>query len=77
MALINEITNSPKQRHTIHGSTKCTYSIFEEGGRKYLQLDTYGSANRENKDVVSQSMQFSPEAIKDFIKIIEKENKIN
>lgn len=39
--------------------TDCTYQIVEaESGETLLALSTYGSDHRQDKDTVSQSMQF-------------------
>lgn len=39
---VNNIECMEKQRHTIHEKVRATYTIFEAGGEKYVQLDTYG-----------------------------------
>ncbi len=71
MALIQNLQKGHKDRDSIHKSTECSYYIvYNKKGEKYLQLDTFGSADREIPGKVSQSIQFSPEAIKQLKEII-------
>lgn len=73
MALIQKIERVTKQRHSVHKSVRCRYSIFVEDNKKYLQLDTFGSANREFPDIASQEMQFDEAAAAELMNIIRKE----
>lgn len=64
MALIKKINEGYKENSSIHKNTDCNYYIvYDKSGKKYLQLDTYGSDDRQIPGKVSQSIQFSPEAI--------------
>lgn len=64
MALVQLIQEGYKTKDSIHRSTECSYFIvYNKKGEKFLQLDTYGSAEREIPGKVSQTIQFSPEAI--------------
>ena len=73
MALINQMVQENKSRYNIHKKTECNYYILVESGEKYLQLDTFGSNDREIAGKVSQSIQFSPDAIKQLKKILDRE----
>lgn len=54
-----------------HTEVDATYSIIrEDDGTKFLQVDTYGSASRKIPGKVSQSIRFSPEALKQLRKIL-------
>jgi hypothetical protein len=61
------------------GSTKqtevesCTYAIIQSSDGKYLQIDSYGSAQREIRNKKSQSIRFSPEAIVQLREILSRE----
>ncbi len=46
---INKLERIEKERNTVHDSVSATYSIFEQGGERYLQIDTYGRSTREKK----------------------------
>ncbi|MEL7499015.1 MAG: methionyl-tRNA formyltransferase [Planctomycetota bacterium] len=60
MALVTQIKKTNKSRHTIHKPTTCDYSIFVgDDGEQYLQIDTYGSSERELAGKISQSIQFN------------------
>ena len=61
MARINwqKIKRVEKQRNTVHDSVFATYTVFETGGTKYLQIDTYGRIERENPEKISQSFQLT------------------
>jgi hypothetical protein len=57
MALLRELTPLSKDRHRVHGEVDCGYSVFHADGRKYVQLDTYGSADRQIPGKTSQTIQ--------------------
>jgi hypothetical protein len=58
MALVTSLEPSNKER-----PTRCLYSIVEaESGTRYVQLDTFGSEERQFTDKVSQSIQFDRQA---------------
>ena len=42
-----------KTRNTLHEKVYSTYTVFENDGRKYFQLDTYGREDRENPGKIS------------------------
>jgi hypothetical protein len=63
MALVRKISHVKLEKDSTHQSVDCTYDIVMEDGRKYLQLDTYGSSNRKMKGKKSQSIRLSPEAL--------------
>lgn len=42
-----------KTRNTLHEKVYSTYTVFENDGRKYFQLDTYGREDRENPRKIS------------------------
>ena len=65
MALVQNIQEGYNDKEHIHKKTECNYFIVhDKAGKKYLQLDTYGSEDRQMLGKISQSIQFSPEAIK-------------
>ena len=46
-----------KQRNYIHEEAPATYTVFTENGETYFQIDTYGRADREHPEKISQSFQ--------------------
>lgn len=74
MALVTNIGKGTKNRYSIHKKTECTYFILDAADdKKYLQLETDGSADRQIPGKVSQSIQFSPEAIRQLKEILSRE----
>lgn len=64
MAIVNSITHKPLGHDSQHTLVDCTYSIVDSpDGKRYLQLDTYGSKTRKITGKKSQSIRFSIEAI--------------
>jgi hypothetical protein len=64
MAIVRQLTHLALEKDTPHSEADCTYSIIhDEVGRKYLQIDTYGSKARQIPGKKSQSIRFAPEAI--------------
>jgi hypothetical protein len=64
MALVKNITHQPLEIESKHTDVECTFDVvIGADGSKCLQLDTYGSNQREIKGKKSQSLRLSPEAI--------------
>jgi hypothetical protein len=71
MALITSIDRVEKERQRVHGGTRCDASTFlTSDGKMVLQLDTYGSEEREFTDKVSQSIQFDEAAAAQLLALI-------
>ena len=74
MAIVRKLDRITLEKDSKHTDVKCTYSIvIDNRGRKYLQIDTYGSATRKMPGKKSQSIRFSPEAITQLKSILKKE----
>jgi hypothetical protein len=74
MAIVRKLEPITLEVDTTHTEATCTYSIIlNKAGEKYLQIDTYGSKKRKIPGKKSQSIRFSPEAIKQLKSIIAKE----
>ncbi|MBJ6802716.1 hypothetical protein [Geomonas propionica] len=74
MAIVTKITRQSLERESKHTVVDCTYDVIEVEGKRYLQLDTYGSAQREINGKKSQSIRLSPEAIEQLKKIFMQNN---
>jgi hypothetical protein len=71
VAIIREMKLRVLEKESKHTDTECTYSIVHgPDGTKLLQIDTYGSENRRIPGKVSQSIRFTPEALKQLTEII-------
>ena len=72
MALITKdnIKKLDKDRNSVHNKVRATYTTFTSDGKKYFQIDTYGSTTREIKDKISQSIQLDEETAQELIKLM-------
>jgi hypothetical protein len=71
LALIENIKPQPLQSLAKHSAVECTFTVVTADGKKYLQLDTYGSAQRAIPGKKSQSLRFGPEALHQLKQIIQ------
>ena len=53
------------------GHTECSGAIraIEVGGEKFVQIDTYGSKDREFQDKLSQSLRLTEDAFNQLVKL--------
>lgn len=70
---LSKIKRFDKNRNVIHDKVFCTYTAFENMGKKYVQLDTYGRTEREMPEKISQSLQFNKESAKFLVDLLVKE----
>jgi hypothetical protein len=70
MARIINIEKQDVDRNTVQDVVPATYRVFEKNGSKYIQIDTYGSHNREYPDQPSQKIQFDKTFAKKLISIL-------
>lgn len=76
MALLDhkKLSKINKSSVSIHKFVEGTYTVFTaENGKKYFQLDTYGSEDRKIQNKISQSIQFDEDTAKYLIKLIKNE----
>ncbi len=71
MALVNTIKKNTLETSSKHKPVECTFSKVEKDGEKFLQIDTYGSKERKLKGKKSQTIRFTPKAIKSLKDILE------
>ncbi len=74
MALLNTnyISEIDKTRNMVHKPVEATYTVFDEGGKKYFQIDTYGSPERKIPDKISQSIQIDEDMARFLIEELQK-----
>ena len=76
MAIVKKLTQISLERATNHTEVEATYCIItDERDQKYLQIDSYGSAQRKIAGKKSQSLRFTPEAIIQLREILERDFK--
>jgi hypothetical protein len=72
MALVRSLAPAGAgERRRVHGEVECGYTVFEAGGERYLQIDTYGSNEREIPGKVSQTIQLDEHGARQLKKLIE------
>ncbi|MGW4347111.1 hypothetical protein ACWEL8_18825 [Streptomyces sp. NPDC004690] len=71
MALIKDFQTVTSDTQRLHGPVTCGYRTFTVDGQRILQLDTYGSAERQILDKISQSVQLDVDSARELLKIIE------
>jgi len=72
MALITSISKISRNSR-LQTEAECSYNILIQGGKKYIQINTYGSKDRVHTNVVSQSLQFDEQSARELFKIIKTE----
>lgn len=71
MALIRSLTKVNPGVSGRHRPTDCSYRWFDVDGERILQLDTYGSTERQDVGKVSQSIQLDRERAAELKKVLE------
>jgi len=74
MAIVRKLHQISLEKDSKHTEAEATYSIIENSDEKYIQIDTYGSKNRQIEGKKSQSLRLSQEAINQLKDIIKKYN---
>lgn len=70
MARITSFTELESGTAKAHSTVDCGYKILTSPTGGLLQLDTYGSADRQFEGKVSQSIQLEEEAAKELLHIL-------
>lgn len=70
---LNNIKKIEKQRNTLHDKVYATYTVFNEAGEKYFQIDTYGKIDRANPEKISQSIQIDHSTAEFLVNLISEE----
>ncbi len=70
MAIVRKLERINLERDSKHSEVECTYSIVNTDEGACLQVDTYGSAGRQETGKKSQSIRFAPEGIIQLKKIL-------
>lgn len=70
---IKHIEKLEKDRNFVHDKVYATYSVFDELGEHYVQIDTYGRSNRELPGKISQSIQLDKTSAKVLFDLLKTE----
>lgn len=72
---ITTIEKLIKDRNTVHEKVYTTYSTFDNYGKHYVQIDTYGRSDREQPGKISQSIQLDEKSAKFLFDLLKSEYK--
>ena len=72
---ITTIEKLHKDRNTVHEKVYTTYSTFDNYGKDYVQIDTYGRSDREQPGKISQSIQLDEKSAKFLFDLLKSEYK--
>lgn len=70
---VDTIERIEKERNSVHAKVVTTYSVFEENGERYVQIDTYGNSDRKFQGKLSQTIQLDKESAKFLVRLLIKE----
>lgn len=74
MAFISEFERDDKEVKSLHPTyVVCNYMAREFDGKKVLQLNTYGSNDREKPGKLSQTLQLDEAGAISLLKILKSE----
>jgi serine/threonine protein kinase HipA of HipAB toxin-antitoxin module len=73
MGLVRHIEANEELRPGPQKSVEATYSAFELNGEHFVQVDTYGSSDRQMLGKRSQSMRFDRVAAEQLFEILKRE----
>jgi hypothetical protein len=62
MAVVRELELKDLDRVAAHSEVSATISLVECDGEKFVQIDTYGSKDREMPNKISQSIRLTKAA---------------
>lgn len=72
MALIDQFEERPLTPTRVHDGVTCGFRAVDIGGRRVLQLETYGSSQRAMPDKVSQVIQLDESGARALKRILER-----
>ncbi|WP_334176801.1 methionyl-tRNA formyltransferase [Pseudoxanthobacter sp.] len=74
MALVKNFERYDLAREKVHGVVDCTFSSFTtDDGRRFFQIDTYGSPTRRFRGKKSQTIQLDETAARDLVRLLSAE----
>ncbi|OLP44418.1 hypothetical protein [Rhizobium oryziradicis] len=72
MVFIKQLERINMERNSLHGDVSATYSVFGQDERLVLQIDTYGSAERQIPGKKSQTVQFDRKSAEQLFRVLKK-----
>ena len=72
MALIRTFVEKHMERNSIHDEIEASYSVFENDGRVFVQIDSYGRDERQIPGKKSQTIQLDKQGAAELCKILKR-----
>ena len=72
MALVRGFTKLDSERRTLHEEVEAKYAAYEIDGRAFVQINTYGTSDREFPGKLSQSIQLDRTGAEQLVAILTK-----
>ncbi len=73
MAFVRRFEQKNMERNSLHKEIGATYSVFGIDDKRIVQIDTYGSADREIPGKKSQTIQLDREGAENLFLILKNE----
>ena len=73
MAFVESISPDNRQFRSLHKPADCRYMVGRSEGRRILQLNSYGSPEREVRNQISQTLQFDERSAKQLFDLLRAE----
>ena len=74
MAIVTSLIKDEREFRSLHPTELVAkYIIAECDGKKVLQLNTYGSKNRDNPEKLSQTLQFDEHSAQELFNVLAQE----
>ena len=70
MALIRTLVEKQMERNSIHDEIEASYTVFENDGRVFVQIDSYGRDERQIPGKKSQTIQLDKQGAARLYKIL-------
>ncbi len=67
---ITKMSRLEKQRNTVHDEVSATYTVFVKDNKRFFQIDTYGRAERDMPEKISQSIQMDEGSVSALIDLL-------
>ncbi|WP_224705664.1 methionyl-tRNA formyltransferase [Devosia aquimaris] len=72
MVLLRKFERLDAERYQLQGEVEAKYAVFERDGRGFVQINTYGSPDREMPGKLSQTIQLDREGAIELVAILRK-----
>ena len=74
MAFVKTVVKDHRELRSLHPTQLvCRYVVGERDGKKVIQLNSYGSDQREELDKLSQTLQFDAQSAAELFTVLKSE----